>query len=331
MDLDRQSIEQRDFPIGRRGYDPAAVDAHLRALATRSRSCGAPLEHRRGAESLARPREPRCRRSSRRPRSTARRSRETPPRTQRRAHARGGRRDAERRARDASQRAQAHVAAVAQATAALNDRVESMDGEASTLVDSLRAGATRLANDLTAVETNMGELYDAASGRDIGHGHGVGGLHRANGDENRGAGASAGRAPTAGRRGFSSLPSSSPPPPAGPTRTGVPTGAAGDRERRSGRCAADRANMALNGDSRDETDRYLAENYDVTRPATLLDEVYAAIEGTIGAAPIATRTSVRRNTIAGEHGLVAPDRRQRRPRAQPERRLADLCRGTRWW
>ena len=33
MDFDRQAIERRDFPIGRRGYDPAAVDAHLRALA----------------------------------------------------------------------------------------------------------------------------------------------------------------------------------------------------------------------------------------------------------------------------------------------------------
>ena len=33
MELDRQTIERRDFPIARRGYDPAAVDAHLQALA----------------------------------------------------------------------------------------------------------------------------------------------------------------------------------------------------------------------------------------------------------------------------------------------------------
>jgi DivIVA domain-containing protein len=31
--LDRQSIERKDFPLARRGYDPAAVDAHLTALA----------------------------------------------------------------------------------------------------------------------------------------------------------------------------------------------------------------------------------------------------------------------------------------------------------
>ena len=33
MALDRQSIEKKDFPIGRRGYDPQAVDAHLSAIA----------------------------------------------------------------------------------------------------------------------------------------------------------------------------------------------------------------------------------------------------------------------------------------------------------
>src|SRR5204862_1079787 len=31
--LDRQSIEKRDFPIGRRGYEPASVDAHLAKVA----------------------------------------------------------------------------------------------------------------------------------------------------------------------------------------------------------------------------------------------------------------------------------------------------------
>src|SRR2546428_337878 len=33
VDLERQRIERRDFPVSRRGYDPAAVDAHLRDLA----------------------------------------------------------------------------------------------------------------------------------------------------------------------------------------------------------------------------------------------------------------------------------------------------------
>jgi len=33
VELDRQSIERRDFPIVRRGYDPGIVNAHLAALA----------------------------------------------------------------------------------------------------------------------------------------------------------------------------------------------------------------------------------------------------------------------------------------------------------
>lgn len=33
MALDRQSIARRDFPTAARGYDPAAVDAHLAAVA----------------------------------------------------------------------------------------------------------------------------------------------------------------------------------------------------------------------------------------------------------------------------------------------------------
>ena len=37
-------------------------------------------------------------------------------------------------------------------------------------------------------------------------------------------------------------------------------------------------NMALNGTSRDETDRYLAENFDLSDRSSLLDEVYASVE-----------------------------------------------------
>src|SRR5208283_1816201 len=152
VDLDRQAIERRDFPIGRRGYDPDAVDAHLRALAgefeelQRSAAGGggdvslassaasqvqtilaaaenASAEIERGAE------------------DNARELREI------------AERDAERTREEALERARAHVAAVGQAAAALLERVGSMDGEVSALVDSLRAGATRLASDLSAVET----------------------------------------------------------------------------------------------------------------------------------------------------------------------------------
>jgi hypothetical protein len=38
-------------------------------------------------------------------------------------------------------------------------------------------------------------------------------------------------------------------------------------------------NMALNGQSRAETDRYLAENFDLSNRSALLDEVYATVDG----------------------------------------------------
>jgi hypothetical protein len=38
-------------------------------------------------------------------------------------------------------------------------------------------------------------------------------------------------------------------------------------------------NMALNGDSRAATDRFLAEHYELADRQKLLDEVFAAVEG----------------------------------------------------
>ena len=38
-------------------------------------------------------------------------------------------------------------------------------------------------------------------------------------------------------------------------------------------------NMALNGTPREETDRYLAENFELSDRSALLDEVYASVEG----------------------------------------------------
>ena len=37
--------------------------------------------------------------------------------------------------------------------------------------------------------------------------------------------------------------------------------------------------MALNGTPREDTDRYLAENFELSDRVALLDEVYASVEG----------------------------------------------------
>src|SRR5919204_1069152 len=42
MALDRDDIERRDFPTARRGYDPGAVDSHLRRVADEFERLGRP-------------------------------------------------------------------------------------------------------------------------------------------------------------------------------------------------------------------------------------------------------------------------------------------------
>jgi hypothetical protein len=163
VDLDRQSIERRDFPIGRRGYEPAAVDAHLRTLAADVEELEQSLLSARGHETLGSAAASQVQSILEAAEVTAadieRQAAEEAAETRRRADE-----DARRTRSDAVARAKQHVAAVSQATATLLEKVESMDQEVSALVQSLRAGAGRLASDLRAVETNMGELYDAASG-----------------------------------------------------------------------------------------------------------------------------------------------------------------------
>jgi hypothetical protein len=299
VELDRQSIEKRDFPIGRRGYDPAAVDAHLRALATEVEELSRTLEHRAG-ESLGSSAGTQVQGILEAAEATAADIEQKASEDARRTRAEADS-DAERTRANAVERAQAHVAAVAQATAVLIERVESMDGEASTLVESLRAGASRLSSELTTVETNMAELYDAAAGR---------GAHAPEADPPPAvplaqAGDSGPDAPV--RQGHSEfipappvpVPASAPPAPATSTTQPSPPAAAvpamppalsppvpprseprasdGNGDLDGARLIA--LNMALNGDSRAATDRYLAEHYELSDRQQLLDEVYAVIEG----------------------------------------------------
>lgn len=276
VDFDRQAIERRDFPISRRGYDPAAVDAHLRALAVEFEELRRDAAGTGGDLSLAAT-------AGTQVQSILQAAESTAAEIERNAleaaqqHRQQAERDADATREEAVEKARAHVAAVAQVTANLLQRVGSMDGEVSALVESLRAGAGRLAADLSAVETGMAELYDSASGR----------------------GAAAPAVP--------SPPLAAPQPP--PTRAfeaeldsaldaAVPSvapaqlditgaaagGAQADGAAGGGGSDLDGArlialNMALNGESRSDTERYLAENFELPDRLKLIDEVYAAIEG----------------------------------------------------
>jgi hypothetical protein len=302
VDIDRQAIERRDFPIGRRGYDPAAVDAHLRALAVEfeelqragagggepslaSTAAGQVQSILDAAETAAADIERQALQSS----------------TDARAEAAS---DAERTRADAIAQARAHVAAVAQATSVLLERVSSMDGEVEALVKSLRDGAGRLAGDLAAVDTNMGELYDAASGERTGASEeppppaAAPAAHEAPVDPPLPASAPA-PPPAVASSAFGppeppvseaeppAAEASAPRPPAAEASAPRPRAAepveagpgepAGNGDLDGARLIA--LNMALNGESRAEADRYLAENFQLADRGKLIDEVYAAIEG----------------------------------------------------
>jgi DivIVA domain-containing protein len=288
VDIDRQAIERRDFPIGRRGYDPAAVDAHLRALAAefeelQRASTGAGAEPSLAAtaatqvQSILTAAETAAADIERQALANAKETRERADK------------DAERTREGALEQARAHVAAVAQATAVLLERVSTMDGEVDVLVESLRTGAGRLAGDLAAVQTNMGELYDAASGRAGSNAEGGAEPEPATPASATtaaaapGASASAGDAPTPPPAVASSA--FAPPEPAPASAelataepaSAEPTPAAGNGDLDSARLVA--LNMALNGESRADADRYLSENFKLADRQKLIDEVYAAIEG----------------------------------------------------
>jgi DivIVA domain-containing protein len=289
--MDRQAIERRDFPIVRRGYDPASVDAHLRSLAAaveelRQQAGGS------GRDSLASAAGAQVQGILEAAQASAQAIE-----AEAAEHARQVREDAAAEARRTREQAiataQERVAAVTEATDALLQRVAGMDGETRTLVESLRGGAGRLAADLQALDAQMGTLYDAAAGR-----AGAPADVDAAVDADAGAGAAqqvptepivpARAEPAAVPQNGAAAPARAQPaaesqPAAAPTP--VPAApAAAEREPSPGAQDVDGArlvalNMALNGDSREATGRYLTEHFDIAEPGQLLDEVYAAIEG----------------------------------------------------
>jgi hypothetical protein len=213
MALDRQSIERRDFPTGRRGYEPEAVHAHLARIAGEvealQRAAPEPVSAGQAASDQVRAIVD---------------------------AAEGSAAEIRRAARD---EAAGHVAEVREATARLLQRLQAIAAE------------------LEELERGVGEL-----------------------------------------RGVAPAAAAAPPPPAAapapPVVTAEPAAAADEPdedvvvvpERAAPAAAAGDVegarlvalNMALSGTAREETDRYLAEHFELEDRATLLDEVYATVE-----------------------------------------------------
>ncbi len=285
MALDRQTIEKKDFPIARRGYDPEAVDAHLRRLAAELERLQRESAAGSAATSSSVPGEVPAERSS--PASIAIAASESvrmiveaaessaasieSGARQEAAHIRQeAEADARRTRDDAIAKSQGQVGAVGEASSLMLQRVDAMENEIGTLVESLRAGAGRLGADLSLLQGNMSELYDAAGS---GPGPATGSVLSPESE----AAASASAA-TADRE-------PAPIPEAAPDQTStdgteadVPAAGGADDEDDVDGARLIALNMALNGASRKETDEYLRDNFDLPDRAALVQEAFATVE-----------------------------------------------------
>jgi len=314
LELDRQSIEKRDFPISRRGYDPSAVDAHLESIVGEVDALKRQAARSRRGESLASA-------ASAQVQAIVEAAETSAADIERQAQMDAARirqeaqREADRTRDEAVERSREHVSKVSDATAVMLQRVDAMEGELGALFESLRTGANRLSADLSLLEGNMGELYSAAGGArrggrvvPVSPERGVD-AESAEDEEIEGIEAVAViverpapvdedeeivraleaeveaeveaelEAEEEEEEESARFEDAA---------TEAETGDVdGEGARQPDESASDDVegarlialNMALNGQSRDEADRYLADNFDLADRAGLLDEVYASVQG----------------------------------------------------
>jgi DivIVA domain-containing protein len=272
MPLDRQSIEKRDFPIGRRGYEPEAVDAFLSQIADEIDALQ--RQRRRSTESLAQAASEQVRAIVEAAETSAadiERAAEEEAATIRTEAAR----DAERTRTEAVDRARDHVGQVSEATAQMLQRVNAMQQELNQLVEGLRTGANRVSADLALLEGNMAELYSAAGADRQGDPVSASVAEPAltPGDESFDDGDLEAQVDEA----LAEAEADAAVEPEPIVRRAEPSNGGDEGDVEGARLIA--LNMALNGQSREETDRYLAENFDLADRQRLLDEVYSSVEG----------------------------------------------------
>jgi DivIVA domain-containing protein len=303
--LERQSIEKKDFPIGRRGYDPEAVDAHLTALADEIDELK--RSSRRRVETLASSASEQVRAIVEAAESSAaeiQRQAEVDAkdiRTEANAEARSTREQATAQARE-------YVGKVSESTSGMLERLDAMEAELGALTEALRTGANRLNADLQLLEGNLTDVGDAVAPA------------RFEPEASSASPSSVAAEPEAPVD-KSPVYEATPEPVVEETplaavedhaaADSVDTSAAAETQLEEygqpvegpappdgGAAAADTArdasesgsddtegarlialNMALNGTPREETDRYLAENFALSDRNALLDEVYTSVEG----------------------------------------------------
>jgi DivIVA domain-containing protein len=285
--LDRQSIEKKDFPVGRRGYDPEAVDAHLNTLA--DEIADFKRSARRRSDTLASS-------ASEQVRAIVEAAETSASDIQR---------DAENEARDirdeanseakatreqAAEQAREYVGKVSESTASMLSRLDAMESEFTDMIDSLRTGANRLDADLRLLEGNLAEVGETIVPRPRFEPEPEPPAVEAPAEEpsaqaaepetvvaavetevetvgtENGAGATEAEGALAGAPdGYDAA------------DAGAASQAEGADDAEGARLIA--LNMALNGTPREETAKYLSENFQLSDRDGLLDEVYASVEG----------------------------------------------------
>jgi DivIVA domain-containing protein len=201
--MDREAIERRDFPVGRRGYDQAAVDEHLRRVADEIESL------RAGARKPA-------------PALSAGTSEQV------RAILEAAEAGAADLRAEAGREAGEHVKRVQEAASGMLAQLDQLEGELNTLLDALRRSGERLNDGLARLHEQVGDMAGAP-------------------------------------------PEPEPAPEPEPEPAPEPA-AASDGDEAGARLIA--LNMALSGTPREETARYLADNFTLADPEGLLDDVY---------------------------------------------------------
>lgn len=291
MALERQSIEKKDFPIGRRGYDPDAVDEHLSALADEVEELK--KSSRRRTETLASSASEQVRAIVEAAESSAseiqRQAEEDAAEI--RAEATG---EAQATREQATDQARQYVGRVSESTAAMLQRLDAMESELGALIESLRTGSNRLNADLQLLEGNMTEVSESVAPRprfevepEAAPAPAIAEAPAAMSVEEEPAAAAALEEPAAAPEeaeaplGYDEAEAVEEPSDVGEVEDDAesldgPVEADGSDDTEGARLIA--LNMALNGTPREETDRYLAENFTLSDRAGLLDEVYASVE-----------------------------------------------------
>ncbi len=303
MALDRHNIEKKDFPLGTRGYDPDAVDAHLSALADEVSAFKD--EARRRTDTVASSASDRVRtivEAAEQSASEIQRAAEDDAREIRdeaTSESNATRENAHREARE-------YLDKVSASTSAMMDRLSAMEQEMSAMIESVRTGSSRLSADLQQLESGLTDVSGAIAPRPAfvpdepaatTFPAPATGLHEA------GPGDEEGHDPQPATdeltepqfaEGFQPVGTepvveSAPAPEAAELQSVAgedgghtngfdqqpqPVQQGGDAE--GARLIA--LNMALNGTPREETARYLSENFHLADAGGLLDEVYASVE-----------------------------------------------------